>query len=334
MTPSPHSTGHASAAAAPSVAYYGAPAELPASVLGAVVYGCDARAVCAALADPRLVCVPLETLPGSARVEAWHTRGPVTTGERAGVRFCASEDHCFGVIELEEAPYGGPRGAAREAYQRVAAFHAGGDHPYVWRIWNFLDAINQGDGDAERYKLFCLGRAAGLGESLRGYPAGSALGRRDGDRRVQVVWLAGREPGSPVENPRQVSAFRYPRRYGLASPSFSRAMRLGADVLISGTASIVGHETVHPGNLQAQLHECIDNLTAVSEAAAIGAPHLTALKAYVRHAGDAEAVASAIRARCRPDAASCILLADICRADLLVELEAIGRPRWLSAAEV
>ena len=332
MTPSLHSA-HSALPSAPHLTYFDTPKRLPDSVLGAVVFGGDARAVCAGLGDRRLAGVALEVVPGSPRVEAWHTRGPVTAGERDGVRFCSSEDHFFGVIELDEAPYGGPRGAAREAYQRVAAFHADCAHPYVWRIWNFLDAITEGAGDAERYKLFCLGRAEGLGEPLRGYPAGSALGRRDGDRRVQILWLAGREAGAPVENPRQVSAFRYPRRYGPASPSFSRAMRLGSDVLISGTASIVGHETVHQGNLQAQIHECVDNLTAVAEAAAIGAPRLTALKAYVRHAADADAVATAIRARCNPEAPCCVLLADICREDLLVELEAIGRPRWLSTTE-
>jgi chorismate lyase/3-hydroxybenzoate synthase len=30
-------------------------------------------------------------------------------------------------------------------------------------MWNYLDAINENDGDEERYRQFCLGRARGLG---------------------------------------------------------------------------------------------------------------------------------------------------------------------------
>jgi hypothetical protein len=55
-------------------------------------------------------------------------------------------------------------------------------------------------------------------------PAATCIGRFDGVRRLQVYWLAAREAGLPLENPRQVSAFRYPRQYGPQSPSFSRAL--------------------------------------------------------------------------------------------------------------
>ena len=30
------------------------------------------------------------------------------------------------------------------------------------RLWNYLDAINLGDGDDERYRRFCDGRARGM----------------------------------------------------------------------------------------------------------------------------------------------------------------------------
>ena len=306
---------------------YSARLEAPSpSLLGALVYGTDARAECRRLGDPRLVAVPLEVAEGSARVEAWHTEGPVATRELEGARTCTSREHFFGVLELPERDFGGPRGAAFEAYRRLVRIHRGGAYPYVWRIWNFLDAINLGAGDDERYRLFCLGRAEGMGDELDGYPAGSALGRRDGDRTLQVIWLAGRMPGRAVESPRQVSAYRYPRQYGPASPSFSRAMRLGRKLLISGTSSIVGHETVHAGDVRAQVRESIANLEAVIAAAGLGGAQPRAVKAYVRHAADAAVVAAEIAAARSGEPPGCVLLADICRADLVVELEAISGP--------
>ena len=82
-----------------------------------------------------------------------------------------------------------------------------GDKPHFLRLWNYLVAINAGDGDAERYRLFCQGRARGMAEGgLSQYPAASAIGRQDGVRVLQVYGLAARHHGTAVENPRQVSA--------------------------------------------------------------------------------------------------------------------------------
>ena len=310
--------------AAPKLAYFSSPDHLPAEVLGALIYGRDARVECAGNADPRLVGIPLESLRGAPRAEALLTRGPVTTGRHDGVRFARSEDHLFGVIEVDEHAFGGPHGAGLEAYRRLVKFQGQSTHPHVWRVWNFLDAINEGEGDDERYQQFCLGRAQGLGTGLGDYPAASAVGRRDGERILQVVWIAGRASAQTVENPRQTSAFRYPRQYGPASPSFSRAAWLGGLLLISGTASIVGHASMHDGDIQAQTAEAIANLRAVAGAAGLELASLTSLKAYVRHAKDVEAVAAVIAAHGFSAADCCFLLADICRRDLLVEFEAVG----------
>jgi len=311
-------------AEAPRLVFCGRIGELPDATLGALVYGCDAHLAGAAAADPRLVAVPLQALPGSQCIEAWVTRGPVTGGRLAGLHFRASADHLFGHLEVDEAGAGGLRAAARDAYRQLLHFHAHCDHRHLWRIWNFVDGINDGDGDEERYRQFCLGRAEGIGSDLEGYPAGTAVGTRTGLRRLQLIWLAGRVPGHPVENPRQLSAFRYPRQYGPASPSFSRAMRLGDQLLISGTSSIIGHETVHGGDLAAQLRESLGNLQSVARAAGMGAARLSGLKAYVRRTPDLAPVAAQLGHSGLPQGVACVLEADICRSDLLLELEAVA----------
>jgi chorismate lyase/3-hydroxybenzoate synthase len=305
----------------PRLAYFAEPRELPEGVLGAIVYGRDARAACAG--DARLVPVPLAHRAGSARVEAWLGQGPFESSLVEGIRICRGEGWQFASLEFAESDWGGPRGAAREAYERLMRLQARQPALHVWRVWNFIDAINEGEGDSERYRQFCQGRAEGLGAGLTSFPAASALGRCDGQRVLQLIWIAGPAAGIAIENPRQVPAWRYPRQYGPASPSFSRAMRVGGEVTIAGTASIVGHESLHRDDLRAQVAESLANLAAVAGAAGIQHAGLRAIKAYVRELDDLDAVAAQIAAS-HAEGAACVVQADICRSDLLVELEALG----------
>ena len=140
-----------------------------------------------------------------------------------------------------------------------------------------------------------------------------------------------------IENPRQVSAYRYPRRYGPRSPSFARATAVaGPDgstlLMISGTASVVGHRTLHEGDVDAQLEEVIRNLeTLLSESASqLGRPGLaefdeaSLLRVYLRHAEDWPAIERRLRQRW-PGVHLAGLRGDVCRADLLVEIEAVSR---------
>lgn len=311
---------------APSLRLHDSVAELPDNILGAIVYGAGAQQECSE--HPHLAAVPLTVAAGTARVEAWYTQGPVTRGSEHGVRFSNSAEHLFGIIEVRESDHPSLREAAAAAYTLLLEFSARGAFRHPWRIWNFIDAINLGENDQERYREFCQGRADVLVGKFATFPAGSALGRRDGERVIQLIWLAGREPGLGVENPRQLSAFAYPRQYGPASPSFSRAMRVGEHLLISGTASIVGHRTLHPGDTLAQLEESLENMTVVATASGVASPELRGYKAYVRHAHDIPLVADTLEKRGAAPAEACFLLADICRADLLLELEAVCQPVW------
>ena len=166
---------------------------------------------------------------------------------------------------------------------------------------------------------------------LATFPAATAIGRRDGRRVLQVYWLSAAASGEGIENPRQVSAYRYPRQYGPQPPSFARAtlpVTPRLPLMLSGTASVVGHASAHPGDIHAQLDETFRNLdTLVAEArqrrptlpAGIGADSV--LKAYVRRPEDTASVAAAIAQRGAAAGASLMVHADICREDLLVEID-------------
>jgi len=283
--------------------------------------------------DPRLLRVGLTPLAGSDCVELWQGTGPVRCGRHGEIRYADDGRYQFAAIEVDERAHGGSiELAAEHAYRSLWAFKSVSDFPCPLRIWNYFDAINAGEGDDERYKRFVLGRARALSEdSLGQYPAATAIGRRDGVPVLQVYWLAARSAGLALENPRQVSAYRYPRRYGPVAPGFSRAMLApGIGLLISGTASVVGHASLHEHDAGLQLDECLANLEHVLKRGAEPAPTLetrfgpaSALKMYVRNAAEAARLTGHLRERLAQGTPLLVLEGDVCREELLVEIEAV-----------
>jgi enamine deaminase RidA (YjgF/YER057c/UK114 family) len=150
---------------------------------------------------------------------------------------------------------------------------------------------------------------------------------------MTVIVLAGRTPPIAIENPRQVSAYRYPSQYGPRAPTFSRAAlyRRGTHALltVSGTASIVGHETLHVGDVAGQVDESLRNLEAVVDAAnaAAGQPLFSVdglkMKGYVRNRAHADIVRRQLQLRL-PQTPVPLVQAEICRENLLFEVEAAG----------
>jgi chorismate lyase/3-hydroxybenzoate synthase len=314
---------------APRVSYVPMPPprERPENVLFAVSFGGEPKP-----ASPGLVRVPLEPLVGDGLAELWYANGAVINGSTGDIHHSADDLLLSGVIEVDERDHGGLVAATAFAYDAIAKFQARSSYPHLLRTWNYLDAINVGRGDAERYRGFCSGRVAGFADQpLRQHPAATVIGRRDGQPLLQVYWLAGRVPGVALENPRQVPAYRYPPRYGQTSPTFSRAMLVAPDLLlISGTASIVGHDSKHPGSVAGQVDEILTNLESLMSNAHTRSPALpagfgrgTLIKAYVRNRADLHEVEDRLRAHVPAATPLLVLLGDVCRADLLVEFDCL-----------
>ncbi|MBK8284682.1 MAG: pteridine-dependent deoxygenase [Ahniella sp.] len=268
-----------------------------------------------------------------ALAEIWRSAGPVRRGVDGSVRFAEDTTHLFGLIEIDERDAGSIGKASELAYAEIVRFMRDRPHASIVRYWNYFSRINEGLGDDERYRHFCTGRALGLGDFVVEHlPAATAIGRQDDSSILQVYWLAAQRPGQHIENPRQVSAYRYPRRYGPTSPSFSRAHLLPEGrLLISGTASVVGHESHHVGDLPAQFRETDSNLTSLIQAARCFSDRLPArfgggglLKVYLRDHND---LAQTVDLMSRfPETPWIILGGDICRADLLIEIDGIHGP--------
>jgi chorismate lyase/3-hydroxybenzoate synthase len=280
----------------------------------------------------RAARVRLEPLAGAGLVEIWHASGNLKSGFAGEVRFASDDHHLAGAVEVDEDEHGGLAQASAHAYRVITEFQSRSPFGHLLRMWNYFDRINDGDGDEERYRIFCAGRVAGLKAARsQPYPAATAIGTRDGRRKLQVYWLAGRSAGIAIDNPRQIEAFNYPRRYGPASPTFSRGMLVAPGLLlISGTASIVGHASRHEGNTQRQLAEIFSNLDSLLVRAHALDQSLpprfgsgTMIKAYLRDRSDAAFVEHELRARLPPGTPFVILAGDVCRADLLLELDCL-----------
>ncbi len=324
------------------------PPERRRGVLGAALFD---RPSAGALgeADPGFAVaeVPTPVLGGAGDVlELWSIGEEVRSGTRGAVRYTLSRNLLFGSVALAEAAPGdrsdeGSRlhAATLRAYREIFATLGALGHPHLVRVWNFIPEINRETHGLERYRQFNSARQEALlacGRWETGtLPAASALGAARG-RPLVIYFIASRHAPVAIENPRQVSAYHYPEEYGPRSPAFSRAAALGpkeaATLFVSGTSSIVGHRTVHAGDVAAQTRESLTNIEAVLDAAGSGAlagkPRLESLtyKVYVRDPRDLPVIRAVLTATLGEEARVLYLGADICRIDLAVEIEAVSGP--------
>lgn len=281
----------------------------------------------AVAAQPGVLDITLPVLDGAPGLERWHVDAHVVHGRSGNIRHACGGGWLFAALEIDEAGFGRDiEATAMAAYECLADFlDAWPQAVCVQRIWTYLDRINEGDGDAERYKRFCIGRARGAGRLFAGgFPAATVIGRPCATGTLVVYCLACAEPGVRIENPRQLSAWKYPRQYGRTAPGFARAVRLPAnDVLaISGTAAITGHESRHADDVVAQLREIHANLGTLATTAGMAWPCDTGmiLKAYVRRLEHAPIVRDYF-ARHLPGVRCLLLQGDVCRRELLVEVD-------------
>jgi enamine deaminase RidA (YjgF/YER057c/UK114 family) len=311
-----------------------AAAQANAAPLGALSYGGN-DAPGAATVHARLL------VDCAAPIDAWLSDGAQHEGRCGHVRWRHNGHWLFGAVEFDEAVEGqGLQSLAERAYRDIFATLRSTGCTQLQRIWNYLPGINADGGGLERYRQFNAGRQQAFLDAgyaaFEGAPAACGIGTRGGPFCVR--FLAGRSAPLAVENPRQVSAYHYPSAYGPRSPTFSRAALVRSapgelTLLISGTASIVGHTTMHAGDVVAQTRETLTNLQAVIDAAQARCSGRFALAAmesvvYVRHPEHLPVIRAlfeaAVGADSRAARSAVYVEADICRADLLVEIEAHG----------
>jgi len=288
--------------------------------------------------NDKQIIVGTPALAGSDLIEVWRTKEVPESGNLGDIYYRSTSTLIFGRILIDNNP--GPiESVTQNIYQQIKRLQQELDYPHMIRLWNYLPWITRHDDGMERYQSFCVGRHQAI-DTSQGFethlPAATAVGTQDD--KILVYFLAAREEGLQIENPLQVSAFDYPTQYAPKSPAFSRAIvkqwGKSKHLYISGTASILGHETRHKDRLLEQLDECLNNMdvlvaeaNAQSELGISDASQLTAIKIYLLNENSVSAVMSHVRKRLGHDINVLVLSADICRQDLLLEIEGV----WVKA---
>lgn len=263
----------------------------------------------------------LPLLAGPQR-EWWLSDTPVRSFGVRDPALRANSEVGFGHLQISESALRADcAGACAAAFARIFGALSAARLPHLLRVWIYLGHIDEGEGDAERYRQFCVGRGRAMADAGLGadhYPAASVIGRPiDG---ASIHFMAGVGAARAVENPRQTSAFDYPRQYGPQPPSFVRAQHTAWDTLIvSGTAAVVGHESRHPGDTAQQMLETRRNLEALCTAAG-GDWRAQRGLVYLRDADDLPLAAELALGE-----AVSVVQGTICRPELMAECEGLYR---------
>jgi chorismate lyase/3-hydroxybenzoate synthase len=285
-----------------------------------------------------IVSVGLDPTAGGDFFECWWYQGSVGHKKVGNAEISICDDYSVVKVQVPDAKPQNFRAKTFDAYQELLSIIQRIEHPHLAKIWNYFPGINDDVDDQEKYRQFSMGRADSFdqfGIVDTAVPTGTAIGciRESG---LTVVALISRNHFLSAENPRQVSAFKYPQQYGPKSPKFSRGGSVSAEshdlLILSGTAAIIGHESVHPNNVSLQLNETLTNLdhvcNAISGLRRKGKRLLLGdegvLRVYLRDPGDLEFVASELAKSLGNIKSNVVFLnADICRRELAIEIDGV-----------
>jgi hypothetical protein len=218
----------------------------------------------------------------------------------------------------------------------------------IVRQWNYIGNILTIRDGYQNYQVFNEVRSEYYNRyrSVIGYPAATGIGLKSDS---VIIDFCAVKPDESVKikglsNPNQINAYEYGQKVlkGLKDtgkpkkqpPQFERALIMAFDkhamLHISGTASIRGQATIGIDDVGKQTSVTIENIIKltddelVSQAVPQGVQYslrFILLRVYIKHQNDFKTV----RAVCDehfPDTPTVFIESDICRDDLLTEIEA------------
>jgi enamine deaminase RidA (YjgF/YER057c/UK114 family) len=212
----------------------------------------------------------------------------------------------------------------------------------IVRQWNYIPGIlniREMEGKhLQSYQVFNEIRQKYYSANVfsDGYPAATGIGTRNGNFDLDFFAI---KSGPCVQkvglsNPKQQNAYEYHQTFLVGdttagqikkTPLFERAKMLKTDdetiIFISGTASIIGQETIGIGDIKCQTEITIDNMQElIPNSDDLKKIQFTYLRAYIKEEQDFQIVKSICESSF-PGVSVSYLQADVCRDNLLVELE-------------
>jgi enamine deaminase RidA (YjgF/YER057c/UK114 family) len=241
------------------------------------------------------------------------------------------------------------RSAAIAAFDQMKAIldTEGMSFNHIVRQWNYIGNILEINDGYQNYQVFNEVRSEYYQKyrTIPGYPAATGIGMNLGGVSIDFCAVMAKNNIliNPVHNPDQVDAYKYGQEMlkGTASsgtsvkhpPQFERALLLSGNLrstlFVSGTASIIGQETIGIGDVEKQTIVTIENINKLVDQKKIGPliPNKSQewgkfllLRVYVKYQDDF----AKVKAICRehfPEVPAIYIESDICRDNLLVELE-------------
>ncbi len=223
----------------------------------------------------------------------------------------------------------------------------------VVRQWNYIEdivgTVTDPGSIRQNYQEFNDVRSQYYQTSdfKNGYPSATGIGMNTGGVVIEFIAVSPHKDITilPLSNPRQVDAHVYSEKVLVgdslesstqkASPKFERAKLVfsphGSLIFISGTAAILGQATSKDNNVENQTQTTIDNILALvsrenikdsgfREDITVSSPSF--IRVYVKE----ESKISVVKNICEDhfgQIPSLYLVSDICREDLLVEIEGV-----------
>ena len=211
----------------------------------------------------------------------------------------------------------------------------------IVRQWNYLEDIVGFEDEDQKYQEFNNVRSEFYGNSFKkaGYPAATGIGMNRGGLIIEFVAVKSDELKTmPVDNPEQIAAHSYSENVLVGeecniktTPKFERARFFELFnkklIFISGTASITGENTIGVGNPAIQTEITIKNMQQLYSHKILTNISDDKLKTrfgharvYVKYRKDYSAIKKVFESH-YGNQPVVYIIADICRADLLVEIE-------------
>ena len=224
---------------------------------------------------------------------------------------------------------------SEEIFQTVANLLKTEDFPIksIVRQWNYIENIIKFDGEDQHYQMFNNARSSFYDQETwsEGYPAATGIGTVCGGVSVDldaVVFKKASCSIKAIDNKLQVAAHVYSEEVLEAAylkkstPKFERAKSLnftnGRMIYISGTAAIRGEKSIENGNLEAQIRITMENIAQLTQGG-----QLNIIRVYLKDKSSYIQAQSLLNDS-NPGIPIAYLQADVCRDELLVEIEGIA----------